>query len=418
MADYEVKDLSLAEQGELSVEWALRHMPVLESIRERFRKEEPLEGLRVTGCLHVTKETAALAKTLVAGGAEVALCGSNPLSTQDDVAASLARFGVRVYAWRGQTVEEYYDCMRHALELKPQVALDDGADMHTFLHVEKRELLADVLGGTEETTTGVKRLRAMAKDGDLRYPLVAVNDAKSKNLFDNPVGTGQSALDGVMRATNILIAGKHVVVAGFGQVGSGIAERARGMGATVTVVEADPFRALRAAMLGFDVASMREASKYGDVFITATGNIDVIRAEHFEEMKDYAVLANAGHFDVEVSKSDLDRLSEGKRRIKPCVDEYHLRNGRRLLLLGEGRLVNLACAEGHPSEVMDLSFSIQALSVEHIVKNRGRLPVAVLDVPGDIDEAVVRLKLKAMRIETEELTERQREYLASWRAGT
>jgi len=418
LADYKVKDLSLAEQGELSVEWALEHMPVLRSIRERFLREEPLRGVRVTGCLHVTKETAVLARALLAAGAKLALCGSNPLSTQDDVAAALAKSGVRVYAWRGQSVEEYYDCMRHALELRPQVVLDDGADLHTVFHTEKTELIPDLLGGTEETTTGVMRLRAMAKEGALRYPLIAVNDARSKNLFDNPVGTGQSALDGVMRATNILLAGKRVVVAGFGQVGSGIAERARGMGAAVTVVEADPFRALKATMEGFHVASMREAAEYGDIFITATGNIDVIRAEHLERMKDYAVLANAGHFDVEISKPDLDRLSQGKRRIKPCVDEYRLKDGRRLLLLGEGRLVNLACAEGHPSEVMDLSFSIQALSVEHIAKNAGRLPVAVLDVPMEIDEAVARLKLRAMGIETEELTRKQREYLGSWRPGT
>jgi adenosylhomocysteinase len=340
------------------------------------------------------------------------------LSTQDAVAAALAKEGIHVYAWRGQSKEDYYECIRDALSWKPRITVDDGADLVTTIHVERRDLIQGIAGGTEETTTGVMRLRAMEREGALRYPMIAVNDARSKNLFDNPIGTGQSTLDGIMRATNVLIAGKNLVVVGFGQVGSGIAERGRGLGAKVTVVEVNPFRALRAAMWGFHVASMDEASSYGDIFITATGNINVIRREHFLKMKDGAILANSGHFDVEISKGDLEALSSSKRRLRDCVEEYVLKNGRRLFLLAEGRLVNLACAEGHPSEVMDLSFSIQALSIEYIAKNAGKLPVKVLEVPAQVDEDVARLKLKSMGISLEELTEEQREYMKKWVSGT
>jgi len=418
MEDFRVRDLSLAEKGTLLIEWARRQMPVLTMVHRRFEAEKPLKSLRIAACLHVTKETAVLIQALTAAGAEVSLCASNPLSTQDAVAAALAREGVHVYAWRGQSKEDYYECIRDALSWKPRITVDDGADLVTTIHVERRDLIQGIAGGTEETTTGVMRLRAMEREGALRYPMIAVNDARSKNLFDNPIGTGQSTLDGIMRATNVLIAGKNLVVVGFGQVGSGIAERGRGLGAKVTVVEVNPFRALRAAMWGFHVASMDEASSYGDIFITATGNINVIRREHFLKMKDGAILANSGHFDVEISKGDLEALSSSKRRLRDCVEEYVLKNGRRLFLLAEGRLVNLACAEGHPSEVMDLSFSIQALSIEYIAKNAGKLPVKVLEVPAQVDEDVARLKLKSMGISLEELTEEQREYMKKWVSGT
>ncbi|HID16848.1 TPA: adenosylhomocysteinase, partial [Candidatus Bathyarchaeota archaeon] len=386
--------------------------------RRRFEKEKPLEGVRIGACLHVTKETAVLVRTLIAGGAEAFLCASNPLSTQDDVAAALASEGVSVYAWKGETTEEYYENLHAVLDGEPEVTMDDGADLVATLHKERRELLSKVIGGTEETTTGVVRLKALASKGELMYPIVAVNDAKTKSLFDNPIGTGQSALDGIIRATNVLLAGKNVVIVGYGRVGSGIAERARGLGAKVTVVEADPIKALKAAMSGYLVASMNKAASYGDIFITATGNINVIRREHLEKMKDGAILANAGHFDVEISKPDLNELSAGKERISDCVDRYALKNGRKVYLLAEGRLVNLGCAEGHPSEVMDLSFSIQALSVKYILENKDRLPRGVLDVPLRIDAEVAELKLKSMGAETEKLTEEQERYLSSWELGT
>lgn len=415
---YKVKDVSLASAGERIIEWAEAKMPVLMEVRRRFKEEEPLEGVRIGACLHVTKETAVLARTLVAGGAEVFLCASNPLSTQDNVAAALASEGVNVYAWRGETTEEYYRNLHAVLDGEPEITMDDGADLVATLHKERRELLSKVIGGTEETTTGVVRLKALASRGELMYPIVAVNEAKSKSLFDNPIGTGQSALDGIIRATNVLLAGKNVVVVGYGRVGSGIAERARGLGAKVTVVEADPIKALKAAMSGYLVASMDKAASYGDIFITATGNINVIRREHIEKMKDGAILANAGHFDVEISKPDLNELSIEKEKISDCVDRYTLKNGRRVYLLAEGRLVNLGCAEGHPSEVMDLSFSIQALSVRYILENKGKLPRGVLDVPPRIDAEVAELKLKSMGAETEKLTEEQERYLSSWELGT
>ncbi|MEM3507250.1 MAG: adenosylhomocysteinase [Candidatus Bathyarchaeia archaeon] len=436
---YWIRDLSLESKGKLAVELAENYMNVLMKIRDRFIKEKPLKGERISACLHITKETAVLVKTLKEGGAEVSLCASNPLSTQDEVAAALVSDGINVYGFKGQTFEEYYGCIAYALSLKPTITIDDGADLVTTLHkifykerskeiefVENilkkfhkpEALIEDIIGGTEETTTGVIRLRAMDKDGILKYPIIAVNDAKSKSLFDNPIGTGQSALDGIIRATNILIAGKDVVVVGYGQVGSGIAERVRGLGARVTVVEVDPIKALRAAMFGFRVASMDKASEYGDIFITATGNINAIRKEHFIKMKDKAILANAGHFDVEISKKDLEDLKINKRRINPCIEEYVLEGGKRVYLLAEGRLVNLACAEGHPSEIMDMSFAIQALSIEYIVNNKNKLPVKVINVPEEIDEKVARLKLETMGIEIENLTKEQIDYLFSWKFGT
>ncbi len=438
MKEYWVKDVSLAEKGRKRIEWARNLMPVLSKILEEFRREKPLRGLKIGACLHVTAETAILAEALVEGGAEVSLCASNPLSTQDDVAAALAEAGVKIYAFRGQSVEEYYRCIGYVLASGPQITIDDGADLISTIHklwygVESRELtyveeiidgldvrglVEKMIGGCEETTTGVIRLRAMARDGKLLYPVVAVNDADSKRLFDNPIGTGQSALDGVIRATGMLLAGRDVVVVGFGNVGSGIAHRLKGMGARVTVVEVDPIKALKAVMDGFNVEPMRKAAEHGELFITATGDISVIRREHFELMKDGAILANAGHFDVEINKKDLEELSERNERIAPCIDMYVLRDGRRIYLLGEGRLVNLVCAEGHPYDVMDMSFSLQALSAKYLAENEGRLPRQVLDVPRDIDHLVARLKLESMGIELEELTEEQKNYLSRWEFGS
>ncbi|MBS7655877.1 adenosylhomocysteinase [Candidatus Bathyarchaeota archaeon] len=413
-----VKDLSLAGEGRKIVEWAEAKMPVLMKIREKFEREKPLDGIKVGACLHVTKETAVLTRTLIAGGGEVFLCASNPLSTQDEVAAALASEGINVYAWRGETTKEYYENLNIVLDNKPEVTIDDGADLVATIHKERLDLIENIIGGTEETTTGVVRLKALAEKGELKYPIIAVNEAKSKSLFDNPIGTGQSAVDGVIRATNILLAGKNVVVVGYGRVGSGIAEKARGLGAKVTIVEVDPIKALKAAMSGYNVTSMNKASSYGDIFITATGDVNVIRGEHIEKMKEGAILANAGHFDVEISKPDLNKISIKKEGISSCVERFTLKNGRKIYLLAEGRLVNLGCAEGHPSEVMDLSFSIQALSVEYIIKNKGKLPCKVIDVPQDIDFEVAKLKLKSMNIELEELTEEQKRYLSSWELGT
>ncbi len=429
-----MKDLSLAETGAKQIMLAESMMPVLAVLRRRYADEKPFEGFRVSMCLHVTKETAVLCRVLREGGAKVALCASNPLSTQDDVAAALAVEGFNVYAFRGMSPQEYYRAIGNALSHGPQLLVDDGADLITSLHrlmhgMEDENLeevrkgldgagVPRVLGATEETTTGVTRLRALDEDGLLAFPIIAVNDALSKSLFDNPLGTGQSALDGVLRATNLLLAGKTVVVAGFGRVGSGIAERARGMGARVVVVEPDPIKALQAYMNGFTVTSMSKASEIGDVFITATGNIDVIRAEHFEKMKDGAFLANAGHMDVEINKQDLQQLAVSVETIRENVKLYRLRNGRKLFLLAEGRLVNLVCAEGHPSEVMDLSFSLQAESLRYLIQNAEKLGKHVYAVPREIDEAVASLKLSAFGVELEKLTTRQLEYMRSWIAGT
>ncbi|KYH42421.1 MAG: S-adenosyl-L-homocysteine hydrolase [Candidatus Bathyarchaeota archaeon B63] len=417
MADYRVKDLSLAGSGELLIEWASGRMPVLKMIRERFERERPLEGLRVGACLHVTKETAVLVEALRAGGADVALCGSNPLSTQDEVAAALARSGVKVYAWRGETTEEYYWCVNKVIDHEPVITLDDGADLVSSIHSRRTEILDGIMGGTEETTTGLVRLRAMAREGKLRYPIIAVNDAYTKYLFDNRYGTGQSTIDGILRATNILLAGKRFVVCGYGWCGRGLALRAKGMGANVIVTEVDPLRALEAVMDGFQVMPLLEAAEVGDIFITATGNIHVIRKEHMLRMRDGAIIGNSGHFNVEVSLPDLEDISVSKRTVRPNLEEYILKDGRRLYLLAEGRLVNLTSAEGHPSEVMDMSFSNQALCVEYIAKNPSMKP-QVYPVPREIDETVARLKLSGLGVRIDRMTDEQRRYLSSWEAGT
>jgi adenosylhomocysteinase len=417
--EFKVKDLSLAEQGELKIKWAEVNMPVLLLLRDMFSETKPLSGIRVGAVLHVTKETAVLVTALKSAGAEVFLAASNPLSTQDDVAAALVKRGIHVYAWRGQSRDEYYWCIRKAAESEPHVVIDDGGDLHVLIHEEYRDLASRIYGGTEETTTGVNRLRALESKGVLKYPLIAVNDSYTKFLFDNRYGTGQSTIDGILRATNILIAGKVVVVAGYGWVGRGVAMRARGMGARrVIVTEVDPIRALEALYDGFEVMPMIKASEVGDVFITATGNIAVIRKEHFERMKDGAILANAGHFNVEIWIPDLEELAVEKRQILPYVTEYMLKNGKHLYLLAEGRLVNLVAAEGHPSEVMDMSFANQFLAVKYIVENRGKLPVKVMKLPLELDEMVARLKLKTMNVEIDALTEKQKEYLQSWKYGT
>ncbi len=414
----DVKDPGLAGRGRERIEWAAGEMRVLQQIRERFEKERPLDGLRVAACLHVTTETANLMETLKAGGAQVALCASNPLSTQDDVASALAGEGIEVFAIKGEDNDTYYRHINEVLDRRPEITMDDGADLVSLLHRERAEQIADVIGGTEETTTGVIRLRAMAADGALRYPIVSVNDANTKHLFDNRFGTGQSTMDAVMRATNLLLAGRTIVVAGYGMCGRGVASRARGLGARVVVTEVDPLPALEAAMEGYTVMPLREAARIGDIFITVTGDKGVIRREHIELMKDGAVLANSGHFDVEIDKTALDDLAEGKRRIRDFVDEYRLADGRRIHLLGEGRLVNLAAAEGHPAAVMDMSFANQALSVEWVVGNRGRLEPGVHAVPAQIDAEVARLKLHAMGVEIDRLTTEQEEYLRSWDQGT
>ena len=417
MKSFKVKDESLAQKGFLQIEWASKHMPVLNQIKKRFSQEKPLKGVTLGACLHVTKETAVLVDALMAGGANVALCGSNPLSTQDEVAAALAQLGVHVFAWRGQTTEEYYWCIERVIDHKPLITLDDGADLVSTIHSKRTDVLPNMKGGTEETTTGVLRLKAMERSGTLKYAIIAVNDAYTKYLFDNRYGTGQSTIDGIMRATNVLLAGKKFVVCGYGWCGRGIALRARGMGAHVIVTETNPFRALEAVMDGFHVMPISEAAEVGEIFVTATGDINVIRKEHMQKMRDGAILANSGHFNVEISLKDLEELSVSKRIVRQNLEEYTLKDGRRLYLLAEGRLVNLAAAEGHPSEVMDMSFANQALCVEHLVKAE-RMPPRVYLVPKEIDEAVARLKLEAMGIKIDELTEEQERYLATWEMGT
>ena len=416
--DYKVKDISLAEKGKLQIEWAEKQMPVLMKIREEFKKKKPFEGLTICAALHVTKETAVLMKTLKAGGAKVALAAANPLSTQDEVAAALAEEGIHVFAWAGETKDEYYWCINKVLDFEPDITLDDGGDLVSTIHSKRQELLEKVKWGQEETTTGVIRLRAMEKKGTLKYPVVAVNDTPVKRLFDNYYGTAQSTLDGIMRATNIMIAGKTFVVCGYGHCGSGLANKARGMGANVIVVEVDPIKALRAVMDGFRVMPMREAAKVGDVFVTVTGDKDVIRKEHFELMKDGAILANAGHFNVEISIPDLESISKSKRTIRKNVEEYTLKDGRKLYLLAQGRIVNLVAAEGHPSSVMDQSFSIHALCCEHFLKIHDKLEPKVYNVPEEIDRRVAELKLQSMGVEIEKLTEEQKAYLESWELGT
>ncbi len=414
-----MRDLGLAEKGRERIEWAAGEMGVLALVRERFEKERPLEGIRIGACMHVTTETANLVDALKAGGAEVAICASNPLSTQDDVAAAICdQSGIDVYAIKGEDNETYYRHINAVLDHRPHVTMDDGADLVSLLHRERHDQLQEVIGGTEETTTGIIRLRAMANDGALMYPIVSVNDADTKHLFDNRFGTGQSTIDAIMRSTNLLLAGRTVVVCGYGMCGRGVASRARGMGAKVVVTEVDPIRALEAAMEGYGVMPLRDAARIGDMFVTVTGDRGVIGREHMEVMRDGAVMANAGHFDVEIDKAALEGLASGKRRIREFVDEYRLADGRRLHLLAEGRLVNLAAAEGHPAAVMDMSFANQALSVEWVVKSRGSLSPGVYPVPAEIDGEVATLKLRAMRIEIDELTAEQREYLRSWEQGT
>ena len=417
--DCDVKDLGLAAGGRDRIDWAAREMRVLALIRERFEKERPLDGVRVAACLHITTETANLLATLKAGGAEVSACASNPLSTQDDVAAALCeQEGVHTYAIRGEDDETYYSHIRSVLDHKPHLTMDDGADLVSILHRERPEQVKGVIGGTEETTTGVIRLRAMAADGALGYPIVAVNDAQTKHLFDNRFGTGQSTIDGIIRATNLLLAGRIVVVCGYGMCGRGVASRARGMGARVVVTEVSPVAALEAAMEGYEVLPLREAARQGEVFVTVTGDTSVVRAEHLELMKDGAVLANSGHFDVEIDKGALKEMATAHRRIRDHVDEYTMPDGRRIHLLADGRLVNLAAAEGHPAAVMDMSFANQALCAEWIVQRAKDLDAAVHTVPPEIDAEVALLKLRSMGIEIDELSAEQEEYLRSWEHGT
>jgi adenosylhomocysteinase len=417
--EHDVKDLGLTEGGVNRIEWAAREMPVLRLIREQFERDKPLNNVRISACLHVTTETANLMITLKAGGAEVRLCASNPLSTQDDVAAALvSRYGISTFAIRGEDDATYYQHIHSVLANNPQITMDDGADLVAVLHKERREVLENLIGGTEETTTGVIRLRAMAKDGALGYPIVAVNEAQTKHLFDNRYGTGQSTIDGITRATNVLWAAKHVVIAGYGWCGKGVAMRARGLGSRVIVTEIDPVKALEATMDGHEVMPMEEAARLGDVFITLTGDTNVLDRQHFEVMKDGAIVANSGHFNVEINIAALEDMAESRREARENVEEFRLMDGRRVFLLGEGRLINLAAAEGHPASVMDMSFANQALSAQLLASRDERLPVDVHTVPQEIDNEVAMLKLRSMGIEIDELTEQQRKYLSSWEEGT
>jgi len=417
--DYDIKDIGLAEKGLLRVEWARGSMPVLAMIEERFEKEQPLRGIRVSACLHVTSETANLARALRAGGAEVRICASNPLSTQDEVAAALVRhLETPVFAIKGEDKETYYRHIASAIAHRPQITMDDGADTISVLHAERRDLLPGIIAGTEETTTGVIRLRSMERDGVLAYPIIAVNDADTKHLFDNRYGTGQSTIDGILRATNLLLAGKRVVVCGYGWCGRGVAMRARGMGANVIVTEADPLKALEAVMDGYSVMPLVDAARVGDLFITVTGNLHVIREEHVLLMRDGAVVCNSGHFNVEIDLEALGGLSKSRRVIRECVEEFTLHDGRRIIVLGEGRLINLVSAEGHPASVMDMSFANQALSVEYAVTHRGKLENRVYPVPREIDAQIAALKLASMGVQIDELTPEQRRYLDSWSLGT
>jgi adenosylhomocysteinase len=416
--NYDIKDPRLAEAGRRRIEWAAREMPVVKLIGERFGREKPLKGIRVAACLHITTETANLALALRDGGASLILCASNPLSTQDDVAAALVEYGIPTNAIKGEDQKTYYRHINTALDQKPQITVDDGADLVSTLHTGRSDLISNVIGGTEETTTGVIRLRSMARAGDLKYPIIAVNDAQTKYLFDNRYGTGQSTIDGITRATNILWAGRKVVICGYGWCGHGIALRARGLGAQVIITEVEPVRALEAVMDGYQVMPLIEAARIGDVFITIAGNKSVIDKQHFELMRDGALLANSGHFNVEINIPALESLSTDKQEARPFVDRYTMRDGRRLYLLGEGRLINLAAAEGHPANVMDMSFANQALCMEYLVKNRGKLEVSVYPVPEEIDKKIARLKLESMGVSIDKLTAEQEKYLNSWQEGT
>ncbi len=416
---YDIKDIGLAKEGRLRIEWAERNMPVLRLIRERFRKQKPLRGVKVAACLHVTTETANLTRALVAGGAKVALCASNPLSTQDDVAAALVEdLGVPVFSIKGESNRVYYQHIMSALEMQPHITMDDGADLVTTLLSKRKRLLSGVIGGTEETTTGVIRLKSMEKHGVLRYPLIAVNDSKTKHLFDNRYGTGQSTIDGILRATNSLLAGSKFVIAGYGWCGRGLATRAKGMGADVIVTEVDPLKAIEAAMDGYRVMPMAQAARFGDIFCTVTGDVNVIRREHFRSMKDNAVVCNSGHFNVEIDIPALESMAKKKRQIRAFVTEYTLPGGKRINLLADGRLVNLSAAEGHPACVMDMSFANQALATEYLVKQGSKLENRVYPVPEKIDSEIARLKLKALGVKIDRLTGEQKEYLAAWELGT
>lgn len=417
--NYDIRDIRLSREGKKRIEWAERNMPVLRGIRERFKKEKPLKGLRISACLHITTETANLAWTLKEGGAEVALCASNPLSTQDDATASIVRdFKIATFAIKGEDSKTYYNHISSALAIAPNVTMDDGADLVTIIHTKRKSLVKNVMGGTEETTTGVIRLKSMAEKKFLRYPIIAVNDAQTKHLFDNRYGTGQSTIDGILRATNILLAGMNVVVCGYGCCGKGVSMRARGMGANVVITEVDPVKALEASMDGFKVLAMSEAVRVGGVFITVTGNKHILRKEHFQKMKDGAIIANAGHFNVEIDIPSLEKLSRSKKSVRNFVEEYRIKNDNKIYLLAEGRLINLAAAEGHPAVVMDMSFANQALSVEYLVKNYAHLEKDVFPVPEKIDREIARLKLKTMGIKIDRLSPQQKKYLSSWSEGT
>jgi len=419
MKKYDIKDLKLAKEGKLRIEWAGKNMPVVKLIEKRFKKEKPLQGIRIGACLHVTTETANLMIALKAGGAQVRLCASNPLSTQDDVAASLVKdHGIPVFAIKGEDNKTYYDHLNRVLDLKPHITMDDGADLVSEIHSKRKDLIPSIYGGTEETTTGVIRLKSLEVKGLLAFPIVAVNDAETKHFFDNRYGTGQSTVDGIIRATNHLFAGSKVVVAGYGWCGRGVAMRAKGMGARVIVTEVDQLKALEAVMDGFDVMPMRQAARIGDVFVTLTGNLNVIRPEHFSVMKDGAVVANSGHFNAEIDIPGLKKISRSCRTVRNLTEEYTLKSGRKVVLLGEGRLVNLAAAEGHPAMVMDMSFANQALSAEHMVKKSDKLRNKVYPVPEKLDMWIARLKLKSMDIKIDTLTPEQKKYLSSWEVGT
>lgn len=415
--DYHVKDMSLAEQGERNIEWAEKEMGSLMKVKERFEKEKPLSGLRIGIALHPTKETAVLVKTLIAGGADVSICACNPLSTQDDVAAALAKAGVKIFAWKGQNTEEYYKNLRKVVEFKPQITIDDGCDLVSLIHSEYPQLIPSIIGGCEETTTGVVRLRAMEKDKALKYPIVAINESNTKHLMDNIKGTGQSTIDGILRATNVLLAGKNFVVSGYGSCGKGVASRAKGMDAHVIVTEVDPFRALQAAMDGFKVMPIIEAAKIGDIFVTVTGNKNIIDVKHMELMKNGAILANSGHFDAEVNINGLKKIVKSHRKIRPFMDEFTLSHGRKIFILGNARLINLVAAEGHPSSIMAMSFCNQVFACEYLVKTKGLEP-KVYVLPKEKDDEIAMLQLDAMGIKIDKLTEEQEKYLSSWKEGT
>lgn len=416
--NYEVKDLKLAEQGKKNIEWAEFQMKSLLKIKERLEKEKPLKNTKIGMALHVTKETAVLVKTLIAGGADVAICSCNPLSTQDDVAAALAEEGIKVYAYKGETKEDYYKFLNKVIEFKPQITIDDGCDLVSEIHSKHAELIKDMIGGAEETTTGVIRLKAMEKDNALKYPMVAVNESATKHLMDNVKGTGQSTIDGILRATNILIAGKNFVVCGYGDCGRGVAKRAKGMDANVIVTEVDAFRALQAAMDSFRVMPIKEASEIGDIFVTITGNKNIIDIEHMQLMKDGTILANSGHFDAEININGLKKIAKNQRKIRPFMDEFTLSNGKKILILGEARLINLAAAEGHPSTIMAMSFINQAFACEYLIQNKGKLEAKVYVLPKEKDDEIARLQLEAMNIKIDSMTPEQKKYSSSWKEGT